>query len=265
MNDADHSRAEWERLEQRLSSATWKEALSAVTLGFTHDLNNALTGILGLADTMLLEAKPGDAAHETLTLIKRSTQQAAALVEQLARLHGAKPGKPAYHDLNGVVSQTLEILRRAVPKRIQLESRLSPVMLPVQADALELQHALVSLVLMAARTMSGSGTLVVQTSRQDSPVEGQPKGVARPTPAALLTVRHDGHGTGMGGATGVFTDSFKTDDQALLDFQQARRCAEKCGGTLVLEGTEHSGTTLCLVLPLENVGEPDAPSPANGH
>ena len=34
------------KVEQRLVASAWKEVLSQVTLGFAHDFNNSLTGIL---------------------------------------------------------------------------------------------------------------------------------------------------------------------------------------------------------------------------
>ena len=262
MNKADHSQADWARLEQRLSSATWKEAISAVTLGFMHDLNNALTGILGLADAMLLDEKPGEAAQDSLVLIKRSTQQAAALVEQVARLHNAVPGKVDCHDLNRVVSQTLEFLRRAVPRRLRLESRLWPEVLPVRADAVELQHALARLVLLAARTMSGNGTLLIQTSREDKPAEGEPEPVAWRAPTAILTVMENGEGAFRDSAASIFTA--RPGDDARFDIEQARRCAVKCGGILVVENARQAGTAVRILLPLENLGEPDAPSSQKG-
>lgn len=262
MNDADHSQADWARLEQRLSSATWKETISAMTLGFMHDLNNALTGILGLADALLLEEKPGEAAHESLTLIKRSTQQAAALVDQIARLHSAVPGKADCHDLNRVVSQTLEFLRRAVPKRLRFESSLWPVVLPVRADAVELQHALARLVLLAARTISGNGTLLIQTSRQDKPAAGEPGFVAWPAPTAILALTEGGKGAPRGSAAIVL--AARPDDNALFDIQQARRCVEKCGGTLVVDSAGQTGIAMRILLPLDTLGEPDAPLPQKG-
>jgi signal transduction histidine kinase len=248
--------AHWPRIEERLFSATWKEALSHVTLGFTHDLNNVLTGILGLADAMLLEAKPGESTCENLILIKRSAQEAAALIDQLARLHRLQHAAPDYHDLNQLIRQTLDFLRRSLPRQIQVETCLSPGPLPVHVDALELEHAVTNLVFNAAGAMPAGGTLTIHTSRRVDALAAPATGNGR-APLACLDIRDNGQGVAASRISEAFDSPFNLNMEGRfgLGMHQVRHAAQKFGGTVEVESIEGSGTSVRIMLPLVHLNE----------
>jgi two-component system cell cycle sensor histidine kinase/response regulator CckA len=250
--------------ERRLQAAAWKETLSVITLGFTHDLNNVLTGILGLTEAMLLEAKPGDPPHENLTLLKRSGQQAAILVERLATLHRARAGRRDYHDLNAMVTRSLDFLRCGLSKRIEFVTELSADPVPIFVDAVELQQIIANLVLNAADAIPERGRLTLRTSRENSlPALTNWAGVAPSVPVASLVVHDAGDGIPADVLPAIFemASSAKPHRAGVgLGLHHARRFAEQHGGAIALETAAGVGTTARLLLPLADFTEAERPS-----
>src|SRR6185436_11332662 len=100
----------------RLESANWAETLTRLTPGYAHDVNNVIAGVHGLSDTFLSQLEADHPFREGLTLVKRNTQQAAQFIQRLQQLHLPRTGERTYLDLNAILKDTAEILRRAIPR-----------------------------------------------------------------------------------------------------------------------------------------------------
>jgi two-component system cell cycle sensor histidine kinase/response regulator CckA len=254
MNDPVPQRETVEsRIERRLLAGAWKESLSRATLGYAHDLNNALTGILGVPEPLLLEAKPGDALTEHLFQLKRSARQAAQLVDALVALHQSRSGHRDYHDVNLLVSQSVEFLKRSTPRGIEFDVQLFQGTLPVHLDAQDVHQAAANLVLNAATAMSDRGTVIVRTSREErvaSPARWF--GAGPPPLCAMVTVQDHGCGISSGVLDRLFEPpGFMRSDGGLgLGLLQVRRLLESCGGGLGIVPAGECGTTVALLLPL---------------
>jgi two-component system cell cycle sensor histidine kinase/response regulator CckA len=251
-------------VEKRLLTGAWKESLSCVTLGFAHDLNNVLTGILGLTEVLLLDARLGEPAHENLAQIKRCTQQAAKLIERLAALHQAKLERRDFHDLNVLVTQSLEFLRKAVPKRIEFATELSTTALPVFVDAVDFQHAFSSLIFNATDATPRQAQVIVRTSREDGiPQLKNYAGVSPRLPAACLTMQDDGVGLPAELMRALFEPVARSDSKPLgLGLFQVRRFVERHGGAVELEASGTTGTKARIFLPMADFTEAEEMSPA---
>ena len=239
--------------EARLLEAAWKETLSAVTLGFIHDLNNNLTGILGLTELVLIEARPEGAVLESLNQIKRGTRQAAQLMERLAALHRTKMGRRELHDLNALVAQNLEFLRLAVPKRLQLVPELSATTLPILADAVAFQHAFSSVILCAVQFTPQQGRIVIQSSIEEQPDGSKTAAGKAPSgPRVSLAVCSDGARL-PARALPALLESWalpKTKDgKAGWGMVAASRFAEHHGGVLSVNSIGASGLIVRFLLP----------------
>jgi signal transduction histidine kinase len=126
--------------ERRLATAAWKETLGLLTLGLSHDFNNVLAGTLALTESFLDQVPADHPFHEGLALIKQNTEQAAQLVKRIAQLHRGKVGNPGYQNLNEIMADSVDLLRKVIPKRIELVTVPAANALPLYVDALELQQ-----------------------------------------------------------------------------------------------------------------------------
>jgi signal transduction histidine kinase len=242
-----------------LLTGAWKETLSIVTLGFAHDLNNVLAGLLGMTEVILLESRPDDSVRDSLTQMKVSARQAAGLIEQLGALHRAKPGRREHHDLNNLVVQSLEFLRRAVPRRIEFFTEPSPSPLPVFVDAVQFQNLVASLVFAISRAIPKQGRLTLQTSMAEHLADFRfCAGAAPRLPAACFSIRADGAG-GPVDLTQVPIMSRDTGSAGCLDlglrFLSVRHFVESHDGGVSIEACDKSGSRVRVCLPIADFSE----------
>jgi DNA-binding response OmpR family regulator len=89
--DNDMARRE---AEEELGKARWLAGIGEATVGLQHEINNPLTGLLGTAELMLMEAR--DAGRSTED-IERILQQARRIGELVKRLGELRDPKSVHH------------------------------------------------------------------------------------------------------------------------------------------------------------------------
>jgi len=166
-------------LEDRLRQAQKMEAVGQLAGGVAHDFNNLLTVIGG--HVFMLEQTSSDAGAgrgepdprtvKHLAGITRATDRAASLTRQLLAFGRKQLLSPTMLDVNGVVEETLHMMRPAVGERIEVVTRLEPNLRPVYADAGQLGQVLVNLALNARDAMQANngGRLVIETANVTLP------------------------------------------------------------------------------------------------
>ena len=245
----------------RLESANWAEMLSRLTPGFAHDVNNVIAGVHGLSDTFLSQLPPEHPFHEGLTLVRRNTQQAAQFVQRLQQLHLPRTGDRAYHDLNAIAKDTAEILRRGIPRSIEIVTECAADQLPIHADAIGLQQAILALAFNAVDAMMDHGRLVLRTAAHPAmPTLSHVAGTIPAGPCVCVSVTDSGPGIPPGKLSGLFSSGFTTKPghRGLgLGLPQARAFAECHGGAISVESNPAAGTTFHLWLPRSNFTEAD--------
>jgi signal transduction histidine kinase len=247
--------------ERRLAAAAWKETLGLLTLGLAHDFNNVLAGILALSESFLSQIQPDHPFYEGLVLVKRNAQQAAQLVQRIAQLHRGKTGTRAYHNLNDIVKDGLDLLRKVIPKRIELEAHLDPASLPLYVDAVELQQVLINLALNSSEAMPERGKITIQTSQ----CEALPRiehwvGELPGQKAAFLSVSDSGGGIKARHFPFLFDPFFTTKPMnrgSGLGLYNARLFVERHRGAISVDSTEGKGATFRVWLPLADFTEAD--------
>ena len=239
--------------ERRLSTAAWRDTLAVLTMGLAHDFGNILAGIFALAETM--EASDGSDEHftESIGLIKRNSMQASHLIRRILNLHQGKPGECAYHGLNSLVEELLELVRKIIPRRIQVETALAADDLPVYVDAVELRQVFLNLVMNAVDAMPHSGQLLLSTSRRSEPAENcHMQGTPPRLPCVVLSVQDTGVGIPGRNLSSIFDPFFTTkpvNKGSGLGLYNARLFVEKHRGAISVESNEGKGTTFSLWLP----------------
>lgn len=245
--------------EKRLSAASWKETLAIITMGLAHDFSNIMAGIHSLSDAYLSQIGPEDPFREGFGLIKRNSLQASQLVKRILSLHQGKVGERNYHNLNDLVSDTLEVLTKILPARVRIENRLAPEQLPLYLDAVEFRQMLINMGLNAADAMPQGGVLTLETSRYESyPQIGFVEGTLPKLPAICLTVRDTGTGIPPRLLSSIFDPFFTTkaiNKGSGLGLYNARLFVEKHGGAISVETSDNRGTAFHVWLPQATFSE----------
>lgn len=72
--------------EEELRKSRWLAGIGAATVSLQHEINNPLTGLLGMAELMLMEAKEAKRSTEELETIIQQGKRIGELVKRLGEL-----------------------------------------------------------------------------------------------------------------------------------------------------------------------------------
>ncbi|MDQ6969561.1 MAG: response regulator [Mariprofundus sp.] len=160
IRDIEQEKIEREKLEhtQRL------ESLGVLAGGIAHDFNNLLTAILGNAALARSRMDKKSPAIEMLENIEKSSERAAALCKQMLAYSGK--GKFIVEPLNLtlMIEEMINLLDVSIQKNIVMRLDLSQQLLPIEADAAQMQQVIMNLVINASEAIdSKSGIITIHT------------------------------------------------------------------------------------------------------
>ncbi|MBI5800608.1 MAG: hypothetical protein HZA92_07760 [Verrucomicrobia bacterium] len=245
--------------EKRLSGAAWKETLSTITMGMAHDFSNVMAGIYSLSETFAAQLEEAHPFREGLQLIQKNARQASQLVHRIIHLHHGKTGERSYQDLNVLVTELFELVRRVIPRTVEASLELASGQLPIYVDPVEFRQVAINLALNAAEAMPRGGRLVFGSSieTQLPPLENW-RGPQPRLPCACFRVTDTGHGIDASVLPTIFEPFFTTkamNKGSGLGLYNTKLFAEKHGGALAAETQPGHGATFRLWLPLADFTE----------
>jgi two-component system, cell cycle sensor histidine kinase and response regulator CckA len=250
------------QLEAQLLQAQKLESIGRLAGGVAHDFNNLLTVIGGATELARDMLPPAHPALAELAAIQTTTERAASLTRQLLAFARRQILAPRSLDVNALICETEQLLRRLIGEDIQLCITLTPGLAPIHADPNQLQQVLLNLAVNARDAMPSGGQLAIQTqlvvhervaSSATVPLGRYVRIVVADTGIGItpevqtqlfepfFTTKGPGQGTGLGLATsfGIVTQH---------------------GGTIGVESEVGVGTTFFVDLPTTDV-PPIAPEP----
>jgi PAS domain S-box-containing protein len=244
--------ADRDQLQEELLQAQKLEAVGRLAGGIAHDFNNMLTAIKGYGELLLARLEPGGDGYREALQVLRAAEQAATLPRQLLAFSRNQVLEPRLTDLNEVVADASDLLRRLIGSAIELEvdpAAHAPVVL---VDAAQLEQVLVNLALNARDAMPSGGTLSIGTENVRIPAE--PTGVPGPKPGDYVVVTVDDTGEGMDDDTRAhaFEPFFTTRSPGLgtgLGLASVHGVVSQSGGFIRLESSPGAGTTVALHFP----------------
>jgi len=242
--------------EESLRNAQRMEGLGRLTGGVAHDFNNLLTAILGTARA--LERHLGPRADErtkrllaaTVTAVDRGARLNASLLAFARR----QPLTLTNVDANALLRDFLPLLRRALDESVTVELSLDQKLPACNADAAQLEAALLNLAINARDAMPRGGKLRVLTRRawlQEQALAGNTE--AQPGPYVAIEVRDTGTGMPPEVRERAFEPFFTTKGPGQgtgLGLSQVFGFVRQIGGHVAIQSAPARGTTVTLYLPL---------------
>jgi signal transduction histidine kinase len=205
LDDVTEERAKQERLHltDRLAS------IGEMAAGIAHELNNPLTGVIGLAQ-LLLDEEMSDGANEDLKLIYNEAQRAAAVVKKLLTFGRQHPIERKAVQINTIVEDVVSL--RAYEQKvnnIRVTTQFDDHLPEIVADRFEMQQVFLNIVLNAEQAMIEThkeGTLTIATERVDGKIKvsfsddgpGISPDSMRKLFSPFFTTKVLGKGTGLG-------------------------------------------------------------------
>ncbi len=236
-------------LAAMLRRAQKMEALGLLAGGVAHDVNNLLTVIAGHTDLLLEELVPSD-LRSAVQEIQQAGERSARLTRQLLAFSRHEIAERRVLDLNDVIHDTEDLLRRLLGANITLSTSLHPDPIPILADPGQMEQVLMNLVVNARDAMTGGGVLRLETA--------VPSGTW-----GVLTVADTGCGMDEATRERIFEPFFttKADLGTGLGLATVFGIVQQGGGHIEVESAPGAGTTFRVSWPLT----PGDPVPVAEH
>ena len=204
--EAEAARA---RAEEQFRQAQKMEAIGRLAGGVAHDFNNLLTAITGSAE-LAHEAASDEEIRADLETIRNAAYKAAAITRQLLAFGRKQMTSPKLVDVSDAVQNFEPLMRRLVSPEVSVELVLD-ARCAINIDPVQLEQALLNLVVNANDAMPKGGHLTVRTEGSDDgtsaliEVEDTGCGIEESIRPRIFepffTTKAPGQGTGLGLAT----------------------------------------------------------------
>ena len=209
--DLKRTEQEKEQLQSQLQQAQKMEAVGTLAGGIAHDFNNLLQAINGYTQLMLIDKSENDPDYPNLEAVLRAGGRARDLVRQLLFFSRKVETKKTSVELNQEVRQAHRMLRRAIPKMVDIELHLESRLWAINADPVQIEQMLLNLGTNAADALPDGGKLVIETKNIVLDEDYARNHLeAAPGRFVLLTVSDTGHGMDQETVEHIFEPFFTT-------------------------------------------------------
>ena len=248
------------KAEELLRQSQKMEVVGQLTGGVAHDFNNLLTIIQGGLDMIGRQIPALDASPAASRIVRakdtalEGVRRAARLTDRLLAFARQQPLDPTAIDANRLVSGICELLTRTVGESIQLETVLSAGLWLTNADANQLENAVLNLMVNARDALPNGGKVTIETANcylDDVYVSA----LAEPVTAGqYVMVAVADNGTGMDQATlqRAFEPFFTTKGVGKgtgLGLSQVYGFVHQSSGHIAVYSELGNGTTVKIYLP----------------
>ena len=239
--------------EDQLRQSQKMEAVGQLAGGIAHDFNNLLMAIMSNAELAALELVPGSAAGANIEEIKSASRRARSLTQQLLAFSRKQMLQPRVLDLNSVVREAEQILRRLIGENLAMAVVLDPEAGHVRADQGQVAQVLMNLVVNARDAMPNGGQLTIETAnRTYSRATAMRHRGLQPGAYVALCVRDTGVGMDEETKARIFEPFFTTKPPGQgtgLGLSTAYGIVKQSGGYIAVDSALHGGTTFTILLP----------------
>jgi signal transduction histidine kinase len=236
-----HGLQRLESLEMQVLAAERKHAMADLARGVSHDINNALGGVIPLVQQLRDELEAGELqpnlAVDDLREIERSLQLCRRVFGGMLRFARSMARNASEIYLHDALESTLSFVRDRMERRgVVVEVDLPASLNPIQGVSADIEQLLLNLINNADDSMSAGGRLTLRARQNEAwvellvadtgcgiPVENLPK-----VQEAFFTTKSTGNGLGLA---------------------ICRSIVSQIGGRMQIESRVGSGTRVTLMFP----------------
>src|SRR4029077_12092770 len=222
-------------------------AMGQLAASITHEVSQPLAAIVNNADACLnwLAANNLEEARESAALVVKDGYRAAEIIDRIRALIKKAPPRKDPLGINEAIVEVITLTRsEAVKDGISVRTQLAEGLPLIQGDRVQLQQAILNLILNAVQAMSGvserSRELLISTEREASG-------------GLLVTVQDSGPGLSPESFDRLFDAFYTTKASGMgLGLSICRSIVEAHGGQIWASHDVGLGATVQFTIPLSS-------------
>ena len=235
-------------------------ALGQMASGITHDINNALSPVVGFSDMLLQDSTNlDDHSKKLLQLIRLAALDISRIVERMRQLYRDREAdefavEPV--DVRQIVRETIELTRpkwrgKATDNReIRVSTDFARVLPQIPGNDTEIREALTNLVINAVDAMPDGGRIVIAGYALPEPTAS---GAGAPPDKIIIDVIDEGAGMSSETAQRALEPFFTTKGDAGtgLGLPMVQQVMRRHSGKLAIIPGQEKGTIVRLTFPID--------------
>jgi two-component system cell cycle sensor histidine kinase/response regulator CckA len=240
-------------LEDQLQQARKMEAVGRLAGGVAHDFNNLLTIIKGYLEMALHRCLDRPELHSDIRRIEEAADRAVTLVRQLLAFSRKQVLRPKVLDLNAIVLNLDQLLRRLMSENIEMKTFVSKDVGAIKADPGQIEQVIMNLVVNARDALPNGGRILIETSNVDlDSTYTRDHAVVIPGSYVLLAVSDTGIGMTAETVGHIFEPFYTTKESGRgtgLGLSTVYGIVKQSGGYIWVYSELGKGTTFKVYLP----------------
>ena len=257
-------------LHEELIQSQKMEAIGQLAGGIAHDFNNILNVIGGYSELIIDKMAEEDPLRRSAERVLIATKRAADLTAQLLAFSRKQILQKIVLDLNSVVSELLDMLRRLIREDIQLIFSPGANLHLVHADKIQVEQVLINLTVNARDALPQGGEIKIET-RNVSVTQTNRIGGLAPGEYACIAVADNGFGMDKETLERIFEPFFTTKEIGHgtgLGLSTVYGIIKQSGGEILAESEPGAGSLFRVYLPqaartLEAAPQPEVSKPGS--
>ncbi len=244
-----------ERAEAQVRQMQKMESIGQLTGGIAHDFNNMLAIVIGSLD--MARRRIDTDPQRTLTYLdnaEEGARRAAQLTARLLAFSRQQPLAPEPLDVNKLVGDTSELVRRTIGEATRLETVLAGGLWRANVDRSQLENAILNLAVNARDAMPESGGKITLETANTHLDEEYSRNHAEVKSGQYVVICVTDTGTGMPQdvierAFDPFFTTKKVGKGTGLGLSQVFGFVKQSGGHVKIYSEQGVGTTVKLYIP----------------
>jgi len=232
------------KMQGQLHRADRLAAAGELAAGVAHEVNNALSGILGQAESAR-HASDVESLQLAMARVETQGRRIAEIVQGLLGFARPQPPQRDPVDLGVLIRDTLALMAHDLGRNgVRTELCCAGDLPPVLADAKQIQQVLVNLFTNSMQAMEPRGGVLIVSMQADG---------------SAVFVEVQDHGTGIPPEVlpRIFDPFFSTKAEGTgLGLSVSYAIAQAHGGDLTVRSTPSEGTSFTLRLPVADASAP---------
>lgn len=225
------------------------EAIGQLTGGVAHDFNNLLMAVLGSLEILKKRLPDDPALMPLLDNAIQGAERGAALTQRMLAFSRRQELNMQAIDVPALVNGMMDFVQRSLSAVASVETRFAQNLPPVESDPVQLETAILNLVVNARDAMAGGGAIVISAEEY---VADEKTERLKPGSYVRLAVADNGEGMDEETLIRATTPFFTTKGVGKgtgLGLSMVQGLSEQSGGKLEIESRRGKGTTVSLYLP----------------